>query len=257
MSRERLSNSSLYPGTSWRRVSFEDKGVLGFYTEEAVKPRLISDFSLARFNADVVLKAGMCGPRHAAGSFVVTVDSSSLRASQEHGWGTGPVNQREAGKRTGRERESGRSQRQADRRRRAGRPHHPGQRRERRARAGRLGARTSRHQPGVAAQCCCKWKRMQRARATRRACAYSCSDFFKQCFSNQFWLGLTNNKKYDTGVLKQPWSPWAGLALLLSILRPMGYGSESETHRGVLEERLTVPVAHRHLTEIWSFFSLL
>ena len=80
--------------------------------------------------------------------------------------------------------------------------------------------------------------------SNQRACTYSCSDFFKQCFSNQFWLGLINNKKYDTGVLKQPWSPLAGLALVLSILRPMGYGSESETHRGVLEEQLTVPVAH-------------
>ena len=106
MSPERLLNSSLYPGTSWRRVSFEDKGVLGFYTEEAVKLRLISDFSLARFTADVVLKASTCGPRHAAESFVITVDSSSLRASQEHGWGTGSVNQREARKEcTGRERE--------------------------------------------------------------------------------------------------------------------------------------------------------
>ena len=80
--------------------------MLGFYTEEAVKLRLISDFSLARFTADVVLKAGTCGPRHAAESFVITVDSSSLRASQEHGWGTGSVNQREARKEcTGRERE--------------------------------------------------------------------------------------------------------------------------------------------------------
>lgn len=141
--------------------------------------------------------------RGAQRPFVITVDSSSLRASQEHCWRT--VSKAAGAWKApggGNVRWEGRGQ--AERIAQAGDPRvirpGTGQRASDRARSRAVPSPTQ----VAAARCCCRWRRTRSARAARGLELTRVLTASSSAYSNLFWPGLTSSK-HTTGVMAGPW----------------------------------------------------